>query len=154
MKKKAIIILISILIIDLIIKYFVVNNFMLYESKTIINNFFRITYVQNNGAAFSILAGNRFFFITIAITSIIMIYYLFIKGKVLNNLEVAVYSLLIGGIICNLLDRIIYGYVIDYFDFNIFGYNFPVFNFGDICITIATFMLIIIIYKGESHERI
>lgn len=154
MKKKSIIIFISILIIDLIIKYLILNNFDLFQSKTIINNFFALTYVQNYGAAFSILEGNRYFFIVITIASIIMMYYLFIFNKKQSDIEVTVYSVLLGGILCNLLDRIIYGYVIDYLDFNLFGYNFPVFNFGDICISISMLILIIIIYKGEKHERI
>lgn len=62
-----------------------------------------------------------------------------------------IYGILLGGIIGNLIDRIIYGYVIDYLNFNIFGYNFPVFNFADICIVISIFIIIIEILKGDKN---
>ena len=60
--------------------------------------------------------------------------------------------MLIGGIIGNLIDRIIYGYVIDYLDFNIFGYNYPVFNLADSMIVISIILLILFINKGDTYD--
>lgn len=57
--------------------------------------------------------------------------------------------MLLGGILGNLLDRIIYGYVIDYISLNIMGYSFPIFNFADICIVIAILLMIIKTIKGD-----
>ena len=64
------------------------------------------------------------------------------------------FGLLFGGIIGNLIDRIFYGYVIDFLDFTIFGYDFPVFNFADICIVSGIFLLIIAICKKEDINEV
>ena len=126
---------------------------VLEETIVIIKNFFNITYVLNDGAAWSILSGYTFLLILVAFVALGVIYFFFIKKKNLSKLETITYSFLIGGIIGNLIDRIIYGKVIDYFDFNIFGYDFPVFNIADICICLSVFVLIIDVVKGEINER-
>lgn len=121
----------------------IISSKMLVNSSiTIIKDFFNITYVKNIGAAFSILSGGRFLLIIIALIAIYIIYKLLIKNKNLNRINIINYSLLIGGIIGNLIDRIIRGYVVDYLDFTIFNYNFPIFNIADICIVISCVLLI------------
>jgi len=151
MKKISIITIICILI-DQIIKTIITNNLELYQSIKIINNFFNITYVRNDGAAWSILSGGRFLLILIGIISLILIYKYFIKDKKLNNLEIITYGLLLGGIIGNLIDRIAFGYVIDFLDFLIFNYNFPVFNIADTFIVISVFLIIIDTFRGDKNE--
>jgi signal peptidase II len=120
------------------------SNMNLYESIKIFNNF-NITYVQNNGAAFSILSGNVFLLIIISFIILYLIYMYVLKDQKNEFLSI----LLIGGIISNLVDRIIRGYVIDFIDIKIFNYNFPVFNIADICIVIGTIFLIIKILKEK-----
>jgi len=134
-------IIIVLIIFDQLIKYIVVNNFTLGQSIKVINSFFSITYVANDGAAFGILSGNKIFFVALAC---IISIFLLIYSKKRPRIEKYTYALLISGIIGNLIDRVSRGYVIDYLDFNIFGYNFPVFNFADICITVSAIMLLII----------
>lgn len=112
------------------------------ESFTVIKDFFYITYAENTGAAFSILRGQRWFFVTMAlIVSVLIIYYI-IKHKP-KTLEKISLQLILAGAIGNVIDRIVYGYVIDFLDFYIFGYDFPVFNIADSCITIGAILLII-----------
>lgn len=142
-----------IVIIDQLIKIIVANNMILNSSIQIINDFFSITYVQNLGAAFSILTGNRIFLIFIAVIALIVIYKFFIKNIKLTKLDIFTYSLLFGGIIGNLLDRLIRGYVIDYLDFSFFGYDFPIFNLSDIVIVISAFVLVITMYRGERCAK-
>ena len=108
MKKISIITIICILI-DQIIKIIITSNLELYQSIEIINNFFNITYVRNDGAAWSILSGGRFLLILIGIIALILIYKYFVKDKKLNKLETVTYGLLLGGIIGNLIDRIVFG---------------------------------------------
>ena len=96
------------------------------------------------------LNGYRLFLIVIAIIEIFLIYNIFIKGKKLNKLDNVVFGMLLGGIIGNLLDRIIYGYVIDFLDFNIFGYDFPIFNLADIVIVVSIGILLYLVARGEK----
>lgn len=148
MKKVYIIALIS-LIIDQIVKILVSNYLILGQTTKIINNFFYLTYVQNTGAAFSILIGYRYILIII---TLIFLYYLYKYTKKQTNpnkLAILSHGLLLGGIIGNLIDRIIYGYVIDYLDFMIFNYNFPIFNLADTFIVIGCIILVI-----NSYEKV
>ena len=148
-----IIIIISfiILLIDQIIKLLITSFFNVNNGITIINNFFDITYVRNYGAAFSILDGNRLLLILISFLSLFLIYKFLIKDKKLSRLEIIVYGLLIGGLLGNLFDRVILGYVIDYLSFNIFGYHFPVFNLADICIVIGAGLIIFESFRSDKN---
>ena len=119
----------------------------------VIRGFFRITYTCNDGAAFSILKGKRVFFIIMTIAVVCLIVYYLLKNKVYC---VETYSLLliISGAVGNLIDRIMYGYVIDFLDFIIFGYDFPVFNIADSFITIGAIGLIIsILFLNKEGEN-
>ena len=140
-------------LIDRITKILVINNINLYESINVVDNFFSLTYVKNYGAAWSILSGNRLFLIIVGVVALILIYKCFIKDRKINKLETITYGLLLGGIIGNLVDRIIYGYVIDFFDFIILGYDFPVFNCADTFIVISVFLIIISMFRGEINEN-
>ena len=151
--KKITLIGILCIIIDQLIKFIVSSNMVLDSSMSVIKNFFSITYVRNYGAAFSILSGNTFFLILITISAIIAIYFLFIRGQKLTLFTQIIYGILFGGIIGNLIDRILNGYVIDYLDFKIFGYNFPVFNFADICIVISMIIIFILTFRGNINGK-
>lgn len=143
--KKLTVFSIIFLLMDLFIKLIITNRLELYSTIQVIPSFFNIVYVRNTGAAFSILEGSRFLFIIIAFVAIYLIYEFLIKNNKLNALEIVSYSMLIGGITGNLLDRIVYGYVIDYLSFEIFNYNFPVFNLADVFIVIS---ILLILVKG------
>lgn len=151
--KKLISISAIIVFIDQLVKIIIKTNMMVNTSIKIIDKFFYLTYVHNVGAAWSILSGYRYLLIILSISVLIFIYLIFIKNKELTNKENITYGILIGGIIGNLIDRIIYGYVIDYLDFYIFNYNYPIFNIADICIVISIFTLIILTIKGDKYAR-
>ena len=152
MKKIGIISLVFI-IIDFIVKIIINNNMNVYDSISIIPSFFSITYVRNIGAAFSIMENSRILFIIIGFIALILIYKYLIMNKVLNKYLMISYSMLIGGIIGNMIDRIIYGYVIDYLSFNLFGYNFPIFNLADAFIVVSIITLLLC-EVGGSHARV
>lgn len=151
--RKVFLISLLFLIIDQIIKNILVFTLSFDTPYVIIHNFFNITLVKNTGAAFSILSSSTFLLSVIGILAMVILYVFFIKDKYLTNFESILYGALAGGILGNLLDRILRGYVIDYLDFNIFGYNFPVFNLADICITISIIILVILVLKGDKHEN-
>ena len=140
------------IIIDQMIKFVINNNIDLYDQNTIIDNFFNLTNVRNYGAAWSILTGSRIMLIIVTILIMIGLYYFFIRKEKLKKYEKVIYGFLYGGIIGNLIDRIFRGYVIDYLEFYIFGYNFPVFNLADILIVISMFFIIISVIKGDKDE--
>ena len=122
------------------------------EEISIIPNFFSIQYLKNTGAAFSILENQT---ILLAITSIICISVIIYYLKKEENLTTAMYlsfGLVLGGILGNLIDRIVYQGVIDFLSFQIFNYNFPVFNIADIGITIGV-LLLIIIYISRDIKK-
>lgn len=140
------------ILLDQLLKILCLNSLDMGESINIISNFWNITLVSNTGAAFSILSSSTPFLIIVSLITIILIYFFFIKGQNLKTYQTILYGLLLGGIIGNLIDRIIYGAVIDYLDFNIFGYNFPVFNLADTFIVIGVILIIIDIIRGARNE--
>lgn len=151
--KKILPISLLFVVIDQIVKILVISKLALQQSITIINNFFNITYVRNTGAAWSILSGNVLLLIMISVLALVAIYYYLIKDKELNKIDIVSYSMLIGGIIGNLIDRIVHGYVIDYLDFKIFNYNFPIFNVADTLIVISIIIIGISLIVGEYREQ-
>ena len=151
--KKILPISLLFVVIDQVVKILVINKMALQQSITIINNFFNITYVRNTGAAWSILSGNVLLLIIISVLALVAIYYYLIKDKELNKIDIVSYSMLIGGIIGNLIDRIVHGYVIDYLDFKIFNYNFPIFNVADTLIVISIIIIGISLIVGEYREH-
>lgn len=151
--KKILPISLLFVVIDQIVKILVISKLALQQPITIINNFFNITYVRNTGAAWSILSGNVLLLIMISVLALVAIYYYLIKDKELNKIDIVSYSMLIGGIIGNLIDRVVHGYVIDYLDFKIFNYNFPIFNVADTLIVISIIIIGISLIVGEYREQ-
>ena len=151
MSKKIYIISLIIFILDQITKSLISTYLKLNESIEIIKDFFYIRYINNKGASWGILENNRILLIGLSIIAIIMIirYSYFFKKTKLNTYG---FGLLLGGILGNLSDRLIFGYVKDFLDFIIFRYDFPVFNIADISILIGVVLLIISILKGEDKN--
>ena len=150
MKKSNIILSIVLVIvllgIDLLLKY-LVSTYL--TTVNIIDNFFSLTYVLNDGAAFSLFASRTYLLILIALICLFFIIY-----ELKNNLDDRVlsigYSLVLAGLLGNFLDRLIDGYIIDYLSFKILGYNYPIFNFADILIVVG---IVIVIIKEILKER-
>lgn len=153
MNKKILLISTIILALDQISKAVIDITLKVGSSLKIIKNFFYLTYYQNLGAAWGILKNQNFLLIIGTIIILIVIYRYMYAFKS-NKRNILAFGLLIGGIIGNLLDRIILGYVRDFLDFYILGYDFPVFNISDCAIVIGIGLLIIAILKGEEvYER-
>ena len=139
-------------LIDLISKMVVERLLKLYQSITIIPNFFSITYVRNTGAAFSILKGNQILLIIIAIIMLLLIIN-YLKKENLNKYKIIYYSFIIGGILGNLFDRIVYNSVIDFLDFNILSYDAPIFNIADSFIVVGVILVIFESIGGLNGNR-
>lgn len=137
-------VLIAILVfIDQIIKIWVSNNLILKQSVEFIHfgdlQVLNLSYIQNTGAAFSILEGKTAFLsIFSGIVIVIGILAILLK-KIKQPLVVISVSLMIAGGLGNLIDRVFRHYVIDYLEFKLF--NFAVFNFADCCVVIGVILL-------------
>ncbi|MFT5529360.1 MAG: signal peptidase II, partial [Alteromonadaceae bacterium] len=144
------------LIADQVTKQLVVSNFELFQSVNVLP-FFNLTYVQNPGAAFSFLADQdgwqRWFFTVIAaVASIVFGVWLAKtpKNQVLLNIAVA---LMLSGALGNLIDRVLFGYVIDFLDFYIGNKHWPAFNVADSMIFIGAALMIIDSFKNDQLKK-
>ena len=144
-----------VLIIDQIIKLLINNNMTLYQQIKIIPKFFTIYYVKNTGAAFSILEDSTILLTIISVIFIVILDRMIKKEKTFTKLSAISLGMIMGGIFGNLIDRIIHHAVIDYLSFQIFKYEFPVFNIADIGITVGVGLLIlsIILEKKQNVRR-
>ena len=139
--KKMMVIIGIVLILDMVSKYVVSSLMVENQSFSIINNFFRITYVKNTGAAFSFLDGNVLVLILVTIFFLgCMFYYTFFKVK--NFWEGVSYGLVLGGAIGNFID------------IDIFGYDYPIFNIADCFIVIGILMYLFISFYKERCSRV
>lgn len=137
---------------DQIIKYLVRTGMEPGERIPVIGDFFRIAYTQNTGIAFSLFSNAGFLLILIpAVISAAAAVYLFIrrkKGPALLNWGL---SLIIAGGLGNVIDRAVFGYVIDYLSFG----SFAIFNFADICICTGCglILLYVLLYYNREEKR-
>ena len=143
------------LVIDQVTKHLVAGQMDLYQSIEVLP-FFNITYVHNLGAAFSFLADQggwqRWFFTAIAlIASVIFVVWLAKTPKENRILGIA-FALLLSGAVGNLIDRVLFGYVIDFLDFYIGTYRWPAFNVADSVIFIGAALMIYDSFKNPSES--
>jgi signal peptidase II len=139
-------ILIVLLILDQITKMAMVNNFALHESVSI-TSFFNLTLVHNQGAAFGFLSDQpgwqRWFFTLISSLAVIFISVWIFKLEAKNKILLWALVFILVGAIGNLMDRIIFGYVIDFLDFFYQAYHWPAFNIADSSIFIGIVLFIL-----------
>lgn len=147
-----IIISLVLVIIDQVSKLLILRGTTLNNEIEVIKNFFYITYTHNTGAAFSILLGKRLFLVLITIIVLVIIFNYIKKNRITRKIELISFALVIGGTIGNLIDRIVHGYVIDFIDLKIFGYDFPVFNLADSFITVGVILLILTLKRKEKEK--
>lgn len=151
MSKKVYILTLVIFIIDQISKSIISTYLKLNESITVIKDFFYLRYINNTGASWGILSNSRILLIILSLLAIIiLIRYMYSFKK--TKLNLIGFGFLLGGILGNLSDRILFGYVRDFLDFIIFNYDFPIFNIADIFIVLGVIILIISIIRGEDKN--
>ena len=139
------------ILLDQLSKNFIVNHFSLGESKQVIVNFFSISSHRNRGAAWGILQDSRLFFLVVTVIFIaILTYYLFKQKNTLSSFDKGTFALIYGGAIGNFIDRLTRHEVVDFLDFRIFGYDFPIFNLADCFICVGVIFLLIKIYKEDN----
>lgn len=142
----------TILILDQATKTIIQNRMSLHESIPVIPSFFNLTYIRNPGAAFGLFAemDDRFrftFFIIIALAALLFLTHLYIKLPAESLLGRLSISLIIGGALGNLVDRVRYGEVVDFLDFFIGDLHWPAFNIADSAITVGVTMMVLYFFR-------
>ncbi len=134
---------ISLVALDQATKWIVRAHFYLHESRPVIRNFFSLTYVQNRGAAWGILAGWRVALVALAAVMLVVLAHY--RDRIFGTRAIGRVSfvLLVAGIIGNVIDRVWLGYVVDFLDFYVGTSHFPAFNVADscICVGVGLYML-------------
>ena len=126
----------AILVLDRVTKFLVSNELNLNSSIPLIKGIFYISLVHNRGAAFGFLKNQLPLFIATSLIAIILIWRALKSNKYSKTYTIAL-SLILAGALGNLVDRLLYGYVIDFLDFRVW----PVFNVADSAITIGAIIL-------------
>lgn len=146
---------IVLVVIDQIIKLLVVNYLKPIGTVTVIDNLFNLTYVENTGMAFGLLSQQRWIFIILTTVVMLVLLIALFKLKNQGRLFYISVALLVGGGIGNLIDRIAYGYVVDYISLSFFP---PVCNFADYCVTAGVIVFLIYLFfytdflKGDDKK--
>ena len=144
------IVLILSLGIDQYTKYLIESNLAVNETIPLFPGIFDLTYVRNTGAAFGMLAGKQVLLSIITGVLLIAITVYAIKNsKSISRLESLSLALIVGGGLGNLISRLIYDYVIDFFNF----YFWPVFSVADICICVGSALLVVAVLILEPRKE-
>ncbi|MEJ8751278.1 signal peptidase II [Lagierella sp. ICN-221743] len=148
------VIILAVIILDQITKYLAIG--LKKGSIKLIDNFLSLVYVENRGAAFGILQGKKIILLFFTFLIIMaMCYYLYKGQKSMATISKLSISLIIGGAIGNLIDRVFRHFVIDFISVTFpNGYEFPVFNVADIAVVCGTFLLIIAFMKTNDFEEL
>lgn len=153
-------IVVIIIALDQISKYWVVNNIGPTDSITVIPGVIDFVYVKNTGAAFSFLADKTYGIIFLSCISVVFcigVIWFMIKKKPQNKLLTISLALMLSGALGNVIDRISRGYVVDFIETTFI--KFPVFNIADIAITLGAALVIIFVLffdkskNGEEQEK-
>ena len=142
---------------DQITKFYISSSMSLHDSFPVIDGLFNITYVRNTGAAFGFLAKASpmircTFLIAVTVAVILLIIYYIWKVRDEEKLFIFPLSLILGGAVGNLIDRVRFGDVIDFLDFYIGSYHWPAFNVADSAISIGAIILIFEVLKGKGKS--
>jgi signal peptidase II len=146
-----------VLVLDILTKRWVVQNFGLYESVPVLGDFFRLTYTQNPGAAFGINIGehSRAFFLVLSLVALVVLAAIHRVTPAVDRFRVFALSLVAGGAVGNVIDRIRFERgVVDFLDFGIGTYRWPVFNVADMAVSCGAILLILSFYlEGRGVEE-
>lgn len=144
-------------ILDQLSKYMAVHFLQGTDGIDLIPGVFRLTYLENRGAAFGVLQGQQWFFYIITAVILVVVVLVYVRipaGRKFLPLQICA-VFIVSGALGNLIDRVRLGYVVDFFYFELI--DFPVFNVADIFVTVSAVLLAVLLllyYKEEDLEQI
>jgi signal peptidase II len=138
-------------ILDQLTKVIIARNIPLYSNIRIIPGFFNLTHIRNRGAIFGFFSQSgsqaiHLFLLAASLVALVLIIYYFLKVLPDKKMIKISLSLILAGALGNLFDRCIQGYVVDFLDFYVKNWHWPVFNVADSCISIGAILLVIIFF--------
>lgn len=136
---------------DQAVKYYTVTHLALYGTAPLIPGFIELLYIQNTGGGFSILEGHTWALTVITAALMAAIAVLLVKRTFSHPLGMWTLTVILGGGLGNLIDRIRLGYVVDMFNFQFM--NYPVFNVADICIVGGCVLGLVYYQWFEKYDR-
>lgn len=143
------------LAIDQAQKYYMIAHYGIIEKKRVyVTEFFNFVMVWNKGISFGLFQNytkSNYFFLAASSSIILLLTYMLNKSR--SRFEAASLGLIIGGALGNIIDRIQYGAVADFFDFHIGDYHWPAFNIADSCIFCGAVLLIVYSIFLEKNEK-
>lgn len=145
----------TVLLLDQFSKLMVIGNYQLHQG-TVLTSFFNLVRVHNEGAAFSFLASSggwqRWLFTGIGLGAAALIVWM-LRAHPGQKLFAFALSSILGGALGNVVDRLFYGYVVDFLDFHYMGWHFPAFNLADSAITLGAICLIVDEFLRVRRQR-
>lgn len=138
-------------VIDIGTKFWVMQVMELYQSIPVIP-YFSLTYVRNYGAAFSLFWGQGGFLAVVAIAISLFIVFSLYKNPAKEKISSLAFSLVLGGALGNVFDRLYHGFVVDFFDVELFGWHYPTFNVADIAICCGAALLILSTFFHKKNQ--
>lgn len=136
---------------DQTIKFWISHHLALYQTKSLIPNVFSLTFLKNNGAAYSMLQGKMWFFYIITFIAIGVIGWLFWTSSKKEYLYRIGLTLILAGAIGNFIDRVRLHYVVDMFQLDFI--NFPIFNLADLSLTIGVVLVFVYFVWIEGRKK-
>lgn len=145
----ATIVIVVLILLDQAVKFLVKTNISLGEHLDFIPHVLGLTHIHNQGAAFSMLSGARWFFVILTVAFVIFGMWLLLTNKFPHWMGKWSLVLVIGGAVGNLIDRVLYGYVVDMFE-TLFM-NFAIFNVADIFVVVGG--IAFCVYYAFLHDK-
>lgn len=149
----------AVTLLDQATKIWVDKTLRIYETHTILPGLLDLHYIRNTGAAFGFLSGSHAgfripFFVLVSVVAVGIILFLFHKLEDSEIMMPLALSLVLGGAIGNLLDRVRLGEVIDFILVHYKGFHWPAFNVADIAITVGVSLLVLRVFLLDSRRKV
>ena len=151
---------IVVLALDRVTKWLVEDRIELHDTLQVIPGFFRLTHVQNRGAAFGLFAESPSewkvaVLVLFSLVALVVVSALLWRNSHSLTMTGMALSLILGGAVGNLWDRVLYGHVVDFLDFYVSSYHWPAFNVADSAIVVGAVLLVAeILFKPTSDEAV
>jgi len=147
----------AVLLVDQWTKGIVTRAFEVHQTRTVVAGLLDITYVRNSGAAFGLFASVDSSIKAILLNSVAVLVFLVVSAYALRSSHRSIrlqigFALILGGAVGNLLDRVRFGYVVDFLDFSISGHHWPAFNVADSAICVGVGLLFLDMLRSETED--